>query len=580
MKRTTSILTLTLLATLLTSMSINAETHVSGAVRGTWTVNNSPYIADGGLTVSERDTLTIEPGVTVRFSGRYAFEIEGIMIAEGTEADSIFFVASNAGPDAWIGLMLSSGRASNCRIAYCSVKHAYRGIEFNVASPKVTNSSFSIIANNGLRLEGSRAEFENCNISNINGSGIAADEDSRLVVNGCTIYSCDDHGISVVGESQATITNCYIRGMNDHGINLNDANQCLVSNNYILGSLQRGISINQSNNIRVERNIIDSSDEVGVWLYRTDDFMLLNNDVLDNGGTGVQIYASSGDIIGNIIASNTQDGILSQGSNPGLDYNCVWNNQRYNYNGISAGENDINENPMLDENLVPIWGGFPDSDSLKSPCIDAGNQQYHDPDGTRSDIGAKFFNQNLPPVIFTTSPEPFDRIDGDQEIEFICYAEDPNDHQITYTWYVNEVEEGVGNIITISFNRDDDYVVRVVVDDGFYLGQTSYEWSFRMYGSYVDDGDKTFSSTFELSAAYPNPFNSATRIELITAKYGTTTIHIFDLWGRHVGEIWNGVISPGRKSFIIDAANLPAGNYFVIAQIGSQSLKRQLTVIK
>ncbi len=154
------------------SLATFGDTPVSGAVRGTWIIENTPYVAVDNLTVGARDTLIIEPGVTVRFSGRYSFEIEGILIAEGAEGDSIFFISSNPAPNTWVGIRLSGGTASNCRLDYCAVKHAYRGIEFNIASPTVTNSSFVIHSNNGLRFEDSSAEIENCNISNIGGSGI------------------------------------------------------------------------------------------------------------------------------------------------------------------------------------------------------------------------------------------------------------------------------------------------------------------------------------------------------------------------------------------------------------------------
>ena len=51
----------------------------------------SPYVVTGDLYVNNGQTLTIEPGVEVRFYGDYFFYVYGSFIAEGTEEDSIYF---------------------------------------------------------------------------------------------------------------------------------------------------------------------------------------------------------------------------------------------------------------------------------------------------------------------------------------------------------------------------------------------------------------------------------------------------------------------------------------------------------
>ena len=66
-------------------------TTVCGNVSGTWTLAGSPYEATCDLTIPSGQTLTIEPGVVVRFTGHYKFWVEGTLLAEGTESDSIIF---------------------------------------------------------------------------------------------------------------------------------------------------------------------------------------------------------------------------------------------------------------------------------------------------------------------------------------------------------------------------------------------------------------------------------------------------------------------------------------------------------
>lgn len=63
----------------------------SGPVEGTWTLSESPYEIQGGIYVANGTTLTIEPGVVVRFNTTERFEIYGCLLAEGTEQNSITF---------------------------------------------------------------------------------------------------------------------------------------------------------------------------------------------------------------------------------------------------------------------------------------------------------------------------------------------------------------------------------------------------------------------------------------------------------------------------------------------------------
>jgi len=74
-----------------------ADTHIpAGNVNGVWTIDGSPYIIDGEISIQQGDELTIEPGIQVIFSGHYKFNIYGRILAEGTATDSIVFIAQDA----------------------------------------------------------------------------------------------------------------------------------------------------------------------------------------------------------------------------------------------------------------------------------------------------------------------------------------------------------------------------------------------------------------------------------------------------------------------------------------------------
>src|SRR5437773_10115670 len=77
----------------------NAQTNVSGGIYAntTWTFANSPYIVVDTVVVFPGVTLTIDPGVVVKFDNNKRLDIrQASLIANGTITDSITFT-SNSG---------------------------------------------------------------------------------------------------------------------------------------------------------------------------------------------------------------------------------------------------------------------------------------------------------------------------------------------------------------------------------------------------------------------------------------------------------------------------------------------------
>ena len=77
-----------------------SRSDVSGTVitDTTWMLTSSPYVVTGDVTVNPGVTLSVEPGVEVRFDGNYALNVRGTLDVEGTEMQQIRFTSNQASP--------------------------------------------------------------------------------------------------------------------------------------------------------------------------------------------------------------------------------------------------------------------------------------------------------------------------------------------------------------------------------------------------------------------------------------------------------------------------------------------------
>lgn len=84
----------------------------------------------------------------------------------------------------------------------------------------------------------------------------------------------------------------------------------------------------------------------------------------------------------------------------------------------------------------------------------------------------------------------------------------------------------------------------------------------------------------ELAQNYPNPFNPATVINYTLPEAGNVALEVFDMTGRRVAVLTNGVQSAGSHSIDFDASDLSSGVYMYRLQTAGSVLTRKMTLIK
>ncbi|MDH7485421.1 MAG: DUF11 domain-containing protein [Anaerolineae bacterium] len=133
-----------------------------------WRAAQSPYYVAGDLTIEEGVTLTIEPGVEVRFfpwdalaSGvdpeKVELIVEGTLVADGEPEGLITFTSATSRPAGgdWYGIRFSDSStdwgSSGCILDHTVIRYASVGISIDAASPMIShNAIYEIKGDDGL----------------------------------------------------------------------------------------------------------------------------------------------------------------------------------------------------------------------------------------------------------------------------------------------------------------------------------------------------------------------------------------------------------------------------------------------
>jgi hypothetical protein len=341
----------------------SAQTDIAaGNVSGLWAKANSPYHINGEITVPNGETLTIEPGVEVIFQGHYKFNIQGRILAIGTEQDSIIFTADDHSAG-WHGLRFDNTPSSNDSsiIEYCRLEYG----KANTGSGFVNRCGGAIYANcDKLRISHCLFQLNMCYNTDINQTGGGA----IVIVGGNPIIShCEFNantssffgGALLIwfGSSKGQIVDNYIHHSTGHGtITIGGGASTILYDNLIV------------NNHSTGHGVIHISDPPGMSV-------LVNNTIANNtcAGAGGAVFVNHGLtplFINNIIHGNTPAQVRLEAPS-GLDFvNCLIEGGEEGFSGASFTgiyQNNIDYDPMF---VDVANDDYHLSDT--SPCISAG----------------------------------------------------------------------------------------------------------------------------------------------------------------------------------------------------------------
>ena len=96
----------------------------------------------------------------------------------------------------------------------------------------------------------------------------------------------------------------------------------------------------------------------------------------------------------------------------------------------------------------------------------------------------------------------------------------------------------------------------------------------------LENNQDILISNFNISNAYPNPFNPSTQFDLNVLESGYVSINIFDLNGNLIDVLANDFYTAGSYKMDWNASNVSSGLYILNAQLNDESISQRITLIK
>ncbi len=663
--------------------------YVSGEVSGTWSADS--VIVTGEVRIPPNESLTIAPGTQVLFQNMYKFIVDqnATLTAVGTATDSIRFDRlylwvhwhgihfqsaspnsqleycqilhgqTTAFPD-WSGGGIYCNQSSptirHCLIAECSAEGDGGGIYLAFSNPLITDNSFianeavyngggvycggwssptiagnSFLGNNAMWYyggglcvwgTGSPEVYDNTFMSNTaiaTGGGGSGGGLALL-----------DAAITVHDNVFTNNSACWVGG----GIFCHSTNSSITENVLIGNSASDGggIGCDELAGLTISHNLItQNSAEYGGGIYCGDGLgiWIINNTIVSNSASeegGGVCYGYRNILLENdILCANSPQQIYTLSPQYYEVTYC-------DVQGGWSGEGNINANPLF---ANPAGGDY--YLTWPSPCINAGDPLSPlDPDSTRADMGAYYFDYSALAVELTMIPEqsPVQIPASGGSFSFTAEANNISGENLPIDFWTQAL------LPDSTFRGPIMPPVRVTLTPGGNSGARNQNvpggapagmYDYRGYigiyphvilaqdafpveklaagsGLWMDDwavsGDPFVSTSTAsrniapaesipclYSTCAPNPFNASTVLSFELRVPSFVKLEVFDVSGSLVGAHgcapFGGGSTPALQYFsagthhlTFDGSNLPSGIYFTKLAAGDYSVVQKLVLLK
>ena len=585
------------------------------------------YNVTDTLTVTQGDTLIIEPGVKLQFAQGASFDIYGYLIAEGTETDSIYFTSY---PDSdWDGIFIYSTADNNSSFKYSVIENSAKwGLLITYKNPTISNCLFrnnkktSDYSPGVLRvLYGASPEISECIFENNFQAGIEINGSSA------TISNVDIHNNIGTWIGGVDIRNSTVSLISSY-INFNQAPD--YGGIYSFNSDLSIISSNISDNISTSTYNEASAGGIKVTggSCTINSSMISDNSSNLNGG-GIYSDSSELNIINSEIKGNVAlkpeywyakgGGMYSKSSELYFSYSILSQNSSDEIGGgiFLTGGSALFENSIIADNTSPTGAGayltsqcdaqFVNSVVLKNNghgvwtsqsievenCIITDNTDYGifksstDFENTvtfnnvYNNSPANFYNAKDYLGVAVTTNYNGDPCDPWYNISMDPLFLDVWNGDFTLTENSPCIDAGTNTIADYIFPVAD-IVGNYRLWDGDGNGSEIVDMGAYEYGApsgIVDNEEQVCN--YHLFQNYPNPFNPVTTINYTLPNAGQVELCVYNLQGQLVQSLVDAKQEKGIHQTEFNAGDLTSGLYIYNLKIDGKVVQsRKMMMLK
>ena len=116
--------------------------------------------------------------------------------------------------------------------------------------------------------------------------------------------------------------------------------------------------------------------------------------------------------------------------------------------------------------------------------------------------------------------------------------------------------------------------------DELFIADGEYDIVEMIVANSAGQMDVSKPSSFELSEAYPNPFNPSTSINLSIPEAGHVSVMVYNVMGQLVSTLADGQMDASDYSFTWNGSAVPSGVYLITATTANQTSTQKVMLLK
>ena len=377
----------------------DSSTATSGTLSSntTFSAANSPYVVTSDLIVPAGVTLTLEPGVVLKFQQGVNLRVIGTLLVRGTAASKITFQGHHG--STWGGASFEQPTTQSI-ITHLVLRDASRGVDATIYPSAISGLDADVVidfldigASRGpLFFRGGSLLLSDSIIAiPLTGDGLNVKQGSAETLR-CTFTgntSPDTDAIDYDGVIDGIIKDCRIynfQGFNSDGIDTGEqCVNCLIEGNTIFYNSDKGISVGQGSTVILRNNLIVGCAQ-GVGVKDAGSTILIDQNTFVDCAEAVAVFEKNFGSGGGI--ATVTNCIFAGCDQPATVDSLSTLTVSYSFSNTLplGGPNNLFSDPL-----------FVDAQALNfelqaiSPAINSGDPAHlPDPDGSRADMGARY----------------------------------------------------------------------------------------------------------------------------------------------------------------------------------------------